>query len=97
MNLMELRNRTIRRETVMDNALEQKFESVSINGIPTFKNSDGKLFRLCSLPEDGAIVVEYADNYDEAVLNRFEDGDFFYLDEMSEDVMLQAILVEIEQ
>ena len=42
-----------------------------------------------------ALVVEYADNIDEAKINRFEDGDLFYIDEYDEGNMLKSILNEI--
>ena len=41
-----------------------------------------------------SIVVEYADNMDEAKINRFEVGDLFYVDEYDESGMLDSILNE---
>ena len=44
----------------------------------------------------GVIVLEYADSLEEAKLPRFEDGDLYYMDEMNEEEMFQAMIREIE-
>lgn len=53
---------------------------------------------LCWL-KDGifAIVVEHAEGKEEAQIPRFEDGDLFYIDEMSENEIFDAIINEIEE
>ena len=62
-----------------------------------FVRKDGYLFALEYLLAYGAIVIEYAENEWEAKLNRSENGDLFYLEEMDEETMFQAMLQEIEQ
>lgn len=42
------------------------------------------------------IVLEYANSLEEAKLPRFEDGDLYYMDEMDEEEMFQAMIKEIE-
>ncbi len=45
-----------------------------------------------------AIVVEYADNLEEAERNQFEDGElFYYSDYQDENELLKAVLSEIEK
>ena len=53
-------------------------------------------FRLDSINAFNAILVEHAHGIDAAKSNVFEDGDLFYLDELSEDEMYAAILAEVE-
>ena len=61
-----------------------------------FLTEDGRVFFLTGLRDDQAVVVEYADSTVEASVNRFEDGDLFFLDELPAEEMLAAILAEIE-
>lgn len=56
----------------------------------------GEVFSFISLPDWGAILAEYAENKATAVYDS-EDGDLLYLDNMTEDEMLAAILAELEQ
>ena len=57
----------------------------------------GMLFSLSCIEFFGALVIEYAENYEEAELNRFEDGDLFYPEDMDEETMFRAMLQEIGQ
>ena len=53
---------------------------------------------ICELISFGALVVEYADNIDEAEKNRFEDGELFYLSDYQDvDELASDILKEIEK
>lgn len=61
-----------------------------------FLTEDGRVFFLTGLRSFQAIVVEYAASLAEASVNRFEDGDLFFLDELPAEAMLSAILTEIE-
>ena len=55
----------------------------------------GEIFSLQKFPGAEAIVVEYAANCAEAALNRYEDGDRFYLNEMDDEILIRCILQEI--
>jgi len=70
-------------------------------GKPCFQARNGHYFFLTALfPQDegadGFIVIEHADSLEEVELNRFEDGDCFYMDELTEDEMFEAMIKEIE-
>ena len=71
------------------------------NGKPCFQAHNDHYFLLTALrPQgegvDGFIVIEHADSLEEAMLPRFENGDSFYMDDMTEDEMFEAMVREIE-
>lgn len=72
------------------------YPEITVGDRACFKLEDGRIIFLGCLPSCGAFVVEYADNADEARLNRFEDGDLFYPEDMSLDKMFAAMRREIE-
>lgn len=80
--------------------IERRFWSrlipIKVNGFPCFYTPTGGVVVVDSLPSYNALVLGHADNLAEAELNRFEDGDLFYLDEMDEDAMFAAMVLEIE-
>lgn len=102
MNLMEQQNQTEKREAYLNEKIAERYESIEIEGSDrkTFLKPSGTVFRLdwfLMNKEDGfVIVVEFAENTDEAKINRFEDGKVFYVNEMTEEEMLQAVIEEIE-
>ena len=97
MSSTEQKNKTIERRKRIESRLSEKFEQLYVNDCLCFRKPDGQIFSLCTFLNDGAIVIEYADNYDEALKTCFEDGDLFYLEDMDEDTMLENMLLEIEQ
>lgn len=76
--------------------LSLQFKSEEINSNECFLKDDGVYFHVFEFPGSNALAIEYADDLEEAKINRFEDGDRFYLDEMNEDEMFSAMLKEIE-
>ena len=75
--------------------LSERFRSIQIGQRMFFLLSDGtSLVALDYLGPYGALVTEFAADYDEAAANCLEDGDLYYLDEMDEDTMFQAMLQE---
>lgn len=92
MSLTEQKNK---RKSDLESMFSDRFEQVSISDTLCFRTPNGGIFRVCSFPEEGALVIEYAETEAEANLNQFEDGDRFYLDEMSLESMFQAMLQEI--
>lgn len=97
MDLMELKYQTKRRMDALNVRLSDIYNRRQIGERSCFLLPDGTVIALGGLPTFGAIVIEYADNYDEAKRNRFEDGDLFYLEKMDEEAMFQAMLREIRQ
>lgn len=84
------------RAEALNNRFSEQFQTVQVGPRTFFLGPDGaSLFALDYLGPYGALVIEYAEDYDEALANRLEDGDLFYLDEMDEDAMFQAMLQEI--
>ena len=82
----------------LNKKLGEKFEELSLHGAKHYKLPDGEIIILCELLTFEAIVVEYADNLEEAERNRFEDGKLFYFsDYQDEKELLKAILSEIEE
>lgn len=94
---MCLQSRVIDQISKLEKMLEQRYPRMLINSRFCFMKSTGEIFSLQKFPGADAIVVEYAANYAEAALNRFEDGDRFYLDEMDTEVLLCRILQEVNQ
>lgn len=74
----------------------ERFKTVAVGSRSFFLGPDGAtLFALDFLGPYGALVIEYAEDYDDALIGRLEDGDLFYLDELDEEAMFQAMLREI--
>ena len=85
------------RKQQLNNRLAEKYRSVIIHDKPYFLNKNGTLFRLDSMGGNyNCLLIEYADSLQEALLYRFEDGDLFYMDDMTEDEMFEAMVREIE-
>lgn len=86
------------RKEILNSRLAQQLESIVIDDSICFFASNGAVCRLDSIGNEyNALVIEYADNLEMAKKGIFgEDGDLFYMDEMSEDEMLEAMIKEIE-
>ena len=81
----------------LEKILEQRYTRLFINSRFCFMKSTGEIFSVQQFPGEDVIVVEYASNCAEAAMNRFEDGDRFYLRDSSEETLIQHILAEIEE
>lgn len=77
--------------------LSERYESVTIGARRCFQLDGGKIIAVGYMGAYNALVIEYAESADEAKMNRFEDGDLFFLDEMDEETMLSNMLQEILQ
>lgn len=82
--------------------IEQKLKEIypvafQIRGQNCYEAGENEYFMITGLSWANAVVVEHAFSVDEATKNRFEDGDLFYMDELSEDEMLNAMIKEIEE
>lgn len=97
MALTDKKNRYIERVELLRDRLSEKYELFVVNGKKCFHSEKDNYFWPFLFVEWGAVAVEYAQGIEEARLNRFEDGDLFYLDEMDDDALFASVLQEIEQ
>ena len=97
MNLMELRKEKENRINRLEMLFAERYKQLNIHDMLCFRKKDGTIFHIVNFPESGAILIEYAESYDEAMIFRFEDGDRFYVQDMDEETMFQAMIDEIEQ
>ena len=81
----------------LEKLVAERYEQVQIAGKNCFKLADGRLIAISALTAYNAVVVEYADSYEDAKLFRFEDGDMFPLDGAELNDLFKAICWEIEQ
>lgn len=85
------------RKQQMNDRFRERYESIMIHDMMCFLNRNGTIFHLDSMGNDfNCLVVEYADSLQEAMLYRFEDGNSYYMDDMTEDEMFEAMVREIE-
>lgn len=73
------------------------YEKCAVASRECFRAPNGMIFALDYIESFGALVIEYAEDYEEAELCRFEDGDLFFLEDMDEKTMFKAMLREIGQ
>lgn len=87
----------LQRKAKLEEKLSQKYDSITLDGLKCFLLKNGMVCRIDSIGgEHDALVIEYADNLDLAKRNIFgEDGDLFYMDELDEEEMYEAMLKEI--
>ena len=94
---MENREALLQRLEELHIRLCEKYDTVTVGGRDCFLQGDNHYFRLNGIVPFGAVVLEHADGIEEAEVNRFEDGDLFYLDELSTDEMFECLVAEIEE
>lgn len=97
MNSTERKNEMNKRKDSLERRLSQRFDETKIRGLRYFRRDDGSVFTLSKFPGEYALVIEYAESYEDALLYRLEDGDRFYLEDMDEETMFQNMIREIEQ
>lgn len=86
------------RIVLLEKRMEDRYGTpLYISGKKCFKAKDTEYFRLARLAWANAIVIEHAYSENEAEKNMFEDGDLFYMDEMTEEEMLNEMIAEIER
>jgi len=95
---MESKLKIRARADALNARFSERFKTIQVGARAFFLGPDGaSLFAIDYLGPYGALVIEYAEDYDDALANRLEDGDLFYLDELDEESMFQAMLREIEE
>lgn len=97
MSLMEQKKKIDERILKLEQWMKERYEiAFEVRNKKYFKTENGEIFKLTRMAWANAVVVEYAENYEEALISRFEDGDVFYMDEFDESAMYNAIIREIE-
>ena len=81
----------------LEDRLSNTFEIVAIGNKVCFLLENGTIAHLTAFTEWGCVVVEYADSVNEAKKNLFEDGNQYYISELTEDELLNAISEEIKE
>ena len=87
MTSKEMNSRGIYRLNHLKDKLGGMFEVCEINGGKFFRSQNGKYFRPTLFSKFEAIVLEYDD---------LEEGDLFYLNELTDEELLEAVIHEIE-
>ncbi len=82
---------------ILNSKLATEFEQININRLNCFLLPSGVIINLFSSKDWKAVGVQYADNLKEAKKNLFEDGDLFYLEDMTEEELYLALLKEIKE
>lgn len=96
MNSMEQKKRTEAIKEI-NKLLTQDYQTSKFPDGESFCTKDCGIFRMNVFTGEFAIVIEYAENEQEAELGRFEDGYIFYLDDYgSVDELYSALKSEIE-
>ncbi len=96
MNSMEQKKRNEVLSLVVGE-LQARFEKKLFGKNACMINQSGIPFRVCPFPDEMALVIEYAENDEDAESGRFEDGDRFYLADYSVEDLIDAMLIEISQ
>ena len=99
MTLTEEKNLTEIRDDIENRILDKYPSPFERYNKKCFRANDNTFFIVSSLRWDGddVIVAEYADSEIEAKKGLFgEDGEMFYINEMSEKEILEAIIREVE-
>lgn len=81
----------------IEEKLKKRYDFFVLNERVCFLTPDRLIARVDLFGnEPGIVVMEYAENMQEAEKNWFEDGELFYLKEFSEEEIYNAIIEEIE-
>lgn len=97
MNLTEVKKMIDEQIKILEKSMQERYEFVfEVLGQKCFKARDDEFFKITRLAWANAIVVEHAFSEEEARKNMFEDDDLFYVDELDENEILNAMILEIE-
>lgn len=96
MNLMERKKNINDRVANLEQRIREHYNiAFQLSGKDCFTTGNDEFFMLTGLSWANAVVVEYAESEQEAKKNIFEDGDLFYVEELDENEMFDAIIKEI--
>ena len=94
--MIGMENQRKNRIEALEKSLNERYKQEQFENGVFYKIDSKNYFRIDSIAYPDGIVVEHGERNKEAIWY-LEDGDVFYLDEMSEDEMLKAIIQEVEQ
>lgn len=87
----------LKRIEELEDRLRNKYKEIIIGEDVCFVLNDGEIIHLVGLVQFKAIVIEYADSFDEAKKNMYDDGDLFYMDDYPEpERMFEDMIKEID-
>lgn len=93
----EMKKKIEERCEALERRFEKKYEQASeVLGQKCFEPREDEFFVVTGLGWANALVLGHASSENEAKKNMFEDGDLFYMDDMNEDEMYEAMIEEIE-
>lgn len=81
----------------LEQELSKKYEYVfDVWGQHCYKAREDEYFRISGFSYFHAVMIEHALSEEEARKSMFEDGDRFFVEEMSKEEILKAVIHEIE-
>ena len=94
--MIEMENQRKNRIEALEKSLDERYQKEQFENGVFYKIDSKNYFRLDSIADPDGIVIEHGERNEDAIWY-LEDGDVFYLDEMSEEETLKAIIQEVEQ
>lgn len=85
----------LKRIDILEKRLRQVFETEHLRNGIFFKTKDNAYFRVECIKEYNCIVIEYGETKKAASLNQLEDGDLFYLNELTDEELFDSVIAEI--
>lgn len=92
MTSTETRNQ---RKEALNNRFARMFKEQPVNGMKCFLLEDGQLFHVDTFMDKDCLVLEFAESAETAKQYEFEDGDRYYMEDMDEEQMYEAMLEEL--
>lgn len=80
----------------LETRLSNEFEELDINGLKCFLLPSGEVVNLVLFNNCKAVAGQYAQSIEDAQKNLFEDGRRFFIEEMTEEEILCALLQEMK-
>lgn len=85
----------LNRIEILEHRLMQVFETEHLRNGMFFKTKDDVYFRVDCIKEYNCIVIEYGETKRAASLNQLDDGDRFYLSELTDEELFNAVITEV--
>lgn len=94
---VEMKSENSKRFDNIDATIRSMFPQIEINGEKfCYDETIDKYFGTFTFSDDGCIGLEICTGIEDAQKNWFDDGDLYYLDEMTDDEIVKAMLEEIK-
>lgn len=94
--MIEMENQRKNRIEALQKRLDERYPKEQFENGVFYKLDSKNYFRIDSVADPDGIVVEHGEKNNTAIWY-LEDGDVFYLDEMTEDETFKAIIREVEE